>query len=130
LDIAVASRKTPDSKPEPNVETPSLATAAEKASLVIRGLQARLQQPPLEPSPHPENVPAETSEDLERQLAEYFSKSVQVPRSAILTDIRSRVVDGVAERILRQWERNASIEGAIVERLIERLVDRFVDPFR
>src|SRR5215469_14038725 len=82
---AVASRKAPDNTPEPN-----LADAAEKASLVIRSLQARLQQR----SPE---LAEENSEELERQLAQYFSKSVPLQRQPFLSDLRSRVVDAVAE---------------------------------
>jgi hypothetical protein len=111
----VAPRKLPE-RPEPG-----LTQAAEKASMVIRGLQARLQQRPLEPS-------EETSEDLERQLAHYFSKSIPAATQAQLTDLRSRVVDGVAERILRHWEQNSPIEVSVIERLIERLLARFGEP--
>jgi len=115
----VASRKTSEPRPESD-----LAEAAEKASMVIRGLQARLQQRPMELE--------ESPEDLERQLAQYFTKSLTTtsPKSAVLGEIRARVVDGVADRILRQWEQNGSIEGAVVDRLIERLFDRLAEPLR
>jgi len=112
----VPSRKTSENRPEPN-----LAAAAEEASVVIRGLQARLQQRPLEPE--------ETPEDLERQLAQYFNTaSVVPPRATVLDEIRRRTVDGIADRILRGWERGAPIETAVVEKLIERLIDRFGGP--
>lgn len=113
----MASRKNPEERSEPNV-----AAAAEKASMVIRGLQARLKQR-TKPS-------EETSEDLERQLAMYFSQNVPTSRRPLLNNLRSRVVDAVAERILRQWEQHAPIESAVIERLIERLLDRFGEPIR
>jgi hypothetical protein len=112
----VASRKPSESRAEPG-----LTQAAEKASMVIRGLQARLQQRPLEPS-------QETAEDLERQLAHYFSRSTPPAGYSALNDLRSRVVDGVADRILRNWEQNSAIEAAVIERLIERLLARFGEP--
>ena len=114
----VAPRKTPDTRPEAN-----LAEAAEKASLVIRGLQARLQHRPMEVE--------ETPEDLERQLAQYFSRAVTpAARPTLLGEIRTRVIDGVADRIMRQWEQGTAIEGALVDRLIERLFDRLAEPIR
>ena len=113
----MASRKNPEDRSEPNV-----AAAAERASLVIRGLQARLNRRA--------QTSEETSEDLERQLALYFSKNVPTSRRPLLNDLRSRVVDGVADRILRQWEQNTPIESAVIERLIERLLDRFGEPIR
>ncbi len=108
----MATRKSSESKPDPN-----LTVAAEKASMVIRGLQARLQQRPAEPE-------QETADDLERQLAQYFQHSMPAPRQPLLNDLRGRVIDGVADRILRQWEQHSSIESAVVERLIDRLVER------
>jgi hypothetical protein len=109
----VASRKTTESKSDAN-----LTAAAEKASMVIRGLQARLHQRTLEPA-------EESADDLERQLAHYFHHSVPTSSQPALNDLRNRVIDGVADRILREWERNSPIEGAVIERLIERLLDRF-----
>jgi F0F1-type ATP synthase membrane subunit b/b' len=108
----VAPRKSSESKQDPN-----LTAAAEKASMVIRGLQARLQQR----LPEQEQ---ETADDLERQLAHYFEHSVPTSRQPLLDDLRGRVIDGVADRILRQWEQHSSIESAVVERLIDRLVER------
>jgi hypothetical protein len=116
LEGVVPSRKTPENRPEPN-----LAAAAEKASLVIRGLQARLHPRPQEPAD-------ESPEDLERQLAQYFGKASPPIQQPLLNDLRNRVIDGVTERILGHWERNSPIEGAVIERLIERLLDRFGEP--
>ena len=108
----MASRKSPESRPDPNV-----SAAAEKASMVIRGLQARLQQRPPDPI-------EESADDLELQLAQYFHRSVPTSRLPALNDLRERVIDGVVDRILRQWDSHSALESAIIERLIERLVER------
>lgn len=108
----MASRRSPESRPDPN-----LGAAAEKTSMVIRGLQARLQHRPIDPVD-------ETADDLERQLAQYFHTSVPAVRQPQLKDLRERVIDGVADRILRQWEPHSALEAAVIERLIERLVQR------
>ena len=119
------SRKSTEIRPEPN-----LAEAAEKTSLVIRGLQSRLQprfQPP------PERPVDESPEDLERQLEQYFSKAlvdVPGPTTTVLAEVRSRVIEGVADRILRHWEQGSALQNAIIERLIERLLDRFGAPLQ
>jgi hypothetical protein len=106
------ARKNPETKTEPN-----LAEAAEKATLVIRGLQSRLRQ-------RPATEPAEESpEQLEQQLQQYFSRST--PQTGGLADIRNRVVDGVVDRILLQWEHGTALEQEVVERLIRRVLERF-----
>lgn len=107
----MAPRKTPETTTEPNI-----AQAAEKASLVIRGLQSRLRQRPLDPV-------EESPEQLEQQLQQYFARTT--PHSSGLTEIRTRVVDGVVDRILRQWELGAALEPEVVERLIARVLERF-----
>ncbi len=108
---AVASRKNPEPRTEPN-----LAEAAEKASLVIRGLQSRLRQRPADPV-------EETPEQLEQQLQQYFARTV--PQNGLLGDLRNRVVEGVVDRILRQWDHGTALEPQIVERLIHRVLERF-----
>lgn len=107
----MASRKSPEGRTEPN-----LTEAAEKASLVIRGLQSRLRQRPGEAA-------EETPEQLEQQLQQYFARSTA--RGGTLADVRNRVVDGVVERILRQWDQGSAIEADVVERLIEHVLERF-----
>lgn len=106
----MASRKTSETRTEPN-----LAEAAEKATLVIRGLQSRLQ-------PRPANRTEEGPEELELELEQYFARTA--PTEGRLAEIRNRVVDGVVERILRQWEDGAVLEPEIIERLIQRILDR------
>lgn len=107
----MAPRKNPETRTETD-----LAEAAEKASLVIRGLQSRLRQRPVEPAD-------ETSEQLERELQQYFASSA--PPSGVLGEIRNRVVDGVVDRILRQWDQGTALEPEIIERLIQRVLERF-----
>ena len=107
----MASRKNPDSRTEPN-----LTEAAEKASLVIRGLQSRLRQRPADPL-------EETPEQLEQQLQQYFARTT--PQTGQLGEIRNRVVDGVVDRIIRQWEHGSALESDVVERLIHRILERF-----
>ncbi len=112
----MASRKDPEKKPEPAGS--EMQQAAEKASLVIRGLQSRLRAPtsadPAEESP----------EELEQQLQHYFATSAPAPRrTGLLNDVRERVVDGVADRILRQWGQGSAIETEVVERLIARVLE-------
>src|SRR5580692_5572335 len=110
-------RKDPEKKLEP--VTSDIQQAAEKASLVIRGLQSRLRtRPSVDPT-------EESPEELEQQLQQYFATSVPAPqRPGPLNEIRDRVVDGVAERILRHWSQGSAIESEVVERLINRVLDR------
>ena len=118
------SRKDPEKKQDSGGS--EIREAAEKASLVIRGLQSRLRA-------RAGSDPAEeSSEELERQLQQYFATSVPVPqRAALLNEIRERVVDGVAERILRHWaQENSALESAVIERLIERILEHLGTPAR
>jgi hypothetical protein len=107
----VASRKNLESTKEPD-----LAAAAEKATLVIRGLQSRLRQRPPEPI-------EESSEQLEQQLQQYFARNISPSRS--LDDLRARVVDGVVDRILLQWDHGTALEPEVIERLIVRVLEHF-----
>jgi hypothetical protein len=107
----VASRKSHNDKAEPDVNQ-----AARRASLAIRNLQARLSRP----------ESSESVEDLDRQLQEYFAK-VTRENPKMLEHIRERVIEGVVERILRDWDQpGGGIEGEIVERLIGRLMTRLL----
>jgi hypothetical protein len=72
-------------------------------------------------------------EDLETELARYFTlrgSGHSLPDGA-LEQLRQRVVDGVAERIMRQWERGGesaafqtAFENGVLERLIQRMFER------
>ena len=114
-DVFVASRKRLD-KPEPG-----LAEAAEKTRDLIRSLQSRL---------HLEKPGAgDSAEDLERQLHDYFERGEDAPAASALVEIRSRVIEGVVEKILRGWEQPGRgaptrLQEEVVERLIERVLDR------
>src|SRR6266852_3656570 len=110
----VQSRKT---KAEPDI-----TEAAEKTGLRIRGLQSRL----LEGSGEVQEPPDDTTANLEKQLQEYFEywPGEDSPDTSRLKQIRNRVIDGVAERILRGWERSQEGQGSPFENeVIERLID-------
>jgi hypothetical protein len=104
-------------KPEPG-----LAEAAEKTRDLIRGLQSRL---------HVEKPGAgeAAEEDLERQLHDYFERGGDARDASALGEIRSRVIEGVVEKILRGWEQPrrgapTRLQEEVVERLIERVLER------
>ena len=97
-------------KPEPNI-----TEAAEKTGLLIRGLQSRL----LEGVGEVQEDPGDTTTDLENQLQAYFAGWPGEQSSVAATRIRSRVIDGVAERILRGWQHEGKgnpFEHEVVER--------------
>ena len=82
---------------------------------------------------NPLNIEKSESEDeLERQLKAYFAHASEVtagdsqssPRSRteILDDLRDRVIDAVAERILSEWA--GGHEGALGKAVMNRLVER------
>jgi hypothetical protein len=88
-------------------------------------------------------APDETDEDLERQLQAYFARvspsrrtgaNVAGPaRTQILDELRSRVIDGVAERILAEWAcpqpgSPSALGRELMERLIERLLEQLRKP--
>lgn len=116
------SRKNPDTKNEPPI-----TEAAEKAELLIRGLQSRLAECAAE-------VEAEPVENLEWELERYFAAetSRQVTNLAPLHQIRKRVVEGVAEKVLNGWEwsqagKAAPLESEVIERLVERVFERLIE---
>jgi hypothetical protein len=91
-----------------------LSEAADKATALLQGLQSRL-------SVHRE----ETPEDLDRQLQEYFVAS----DTSVLDQIRERVIDAVADRILESWERGdrrqfGTLENQVIDRVAERILER------
>src|SRR5437016_4791771 len=92
----MASRKKAEIEAEPR-----LVEAAEKTRDLIRGLQSRLQE---EARSAPRERPDETAEDLEMQLQQYFEGAGGKVEANILNEIRTRVIDGVVEKILRAWE--------------------------
>ena len=97
-----------------------LTDAADKATAMLQGLQSRLNREPAA-AVHRE----ETSEELDRQLQEYFkAESGTVP-----DQIRDRVIDAVADRILENWERGirhelGALENQVIDRVAERILER------
>ena len=150
--LIVASPKNPSGR-----QASSIASATAKTRSAIEGLQERLvgdANASARPSvPHyVTTIPArrthdlaadETEEDLERQLQAYFARvgssrrtGTSVAPSArthILDELRNRVVDGVAERILAEWAcpqpgTTPTLGSELMERLIERLLEQLRKP--
>lgn len=103
-----------------------LTEAADKATALLQGLQLRLNR---------DAVPAtDTPEDLDRQLREYFvTSSEKAPETSanggVPDLIRDRVIDAVAERILKSWERGdrkelGALENQVIDRVAERILER------
>jgi hypothetical protein len=123
----VPSSKTPVSGPGA-----AIATAAERTRSVIEDLQTRLSEVVEQAEPAPRSESSETEDELERQLHAYFSGTTKrsAPgsspgRKPALDDLRRRVVERVAERILEDWERShPATWNQIREEVMERLVDR------
>lgn len=112
---------------------PKLAEAAAKTTAVLESLLSRLNRE----TPPPELPVTETPEvpdELGRQLEEYFAATPEEPTPAngsaevrIPSEIRSQVIDGVANKILRSWgaadgEIPASIKSEIIARLVEHVL--------
>src|SRR5579864_7614022 len=109
---------------------PKLAEAAAKTTAVLETLRSRLNR---EATP-PEPIVLESLEgqdELDRQLEQYFAAT---PKSAngsaevrIPSEIRTQVIDGVVDRILRSWgapngEIPASIKSEVIARLVEHVL--------
>ena len=95
-----------------------LSEAADKATALLQGLQSRLN------SPRAERL-EEGPEDLDRQLREYFVSS----EPGMLDQIRERVIDAVADRILESWEHGdrrelGELEKQVIDRVAERILER------
>ena len=94
-----------------------LSEAADKATALLQGLQSRLNSPRA-------GRPEEGSEDLDRQLREYFVAS----DASMLDQIRERVIDAVADRIIESWERGDRHElGALEKQVIDRVAERILE---
>jgi hypothetical protein len=130
----------------------SIARATAKTRSVIEDLQEKLSADaqngvPQYVTPLPRRAldvgPNETDEDLERQLQSYFARASASPRDGakvisstrtqILDELRSRVIDGVAERILEEWAgpqpgTSTTLGSELMERLIERLLEQLRKP--
>ena len=100
-------------------KTDKLTEAAEKTTAVLQGLQSRLSRE----AAGVRSAQPEVPDELGKQLEEYFAAA----SSVTLDDLRNRVMEGVAERILRGWQEpggrlSAAFKDALVERLIERVL--------
>jgi hypothetical protein len=96
-----------------------LTDAADKATALLQGLQSRLNRDAVATRGD------ESPEDLDRQLQEYFVAS---DRSA-MDQIRERVIDAVADRILESWNHAdhrelGSLENQVIDRVAERILER------
>ena len=105
----MARQTKPDSK---------LTEAADKATALLQGLQSRLN-----------TSREETPEELDRQLREYFVASETISENGVLDQIRDRVIDAVADRILERWERGdrrqlGALENQVIDRVAERILER------
>jgi hypothetical protein len=95
-----------------------LSEAADKATALLQGLQSRLN-----------SQRAESPEDLDRQLREYFVSSEASSEAGVLDQIRERVINAVADRILESWERGdrrelGAIETQVIDRVAELILER------
>lgn len=118
------SRKNPD----PKIQSP-IVEAAEKAELLIRGLQNRLAGSANEPE-----ADAAQPDDLDLALEGYFAAAGSNPVAAVrpADELRRRIVDEVAEKILNScdWSRDGKLtpqfENEVIERLVQRVFERLV----
>lgn len=109
-----------------------LTEAADKATALLQGLQSRLNRDaPLAAAISPDAGPREeTPEELDRQLREYFvAESGKLPDDRVLNQIRDRVIDTVADRILERWERGdrrelGALENQVIDRVAARILER------
>jgi hypothetical protein len=108
-----------------------LANATARTRSVIEDLQARLTRDAPTAPPPPE--PRESLEDLERELEAYFERASPDPsRNQSLDQLRSRVIDGVVEKILAEWAtskpdtpQGLGFGHEVMDRLIERVLEEF-----
>ena len=134
------SGRQPSSKP-----AATIVDATARTRSVIENLQARLAAdaqdktdpaappaPPVQQENASEDLGREESlDDLERQLQAYFDRPTSTPSPAKIPDeLRSRVINGVVDRILAEWSNPQSGAGArlrqeVMDRLIERVLEEF-----
>lgn len=116
-------RVEPRSKRDSNRE--ALFQATEKTASRVRELRSRLDKPVEADSAERE----ESVEELERKLHKLFEQTggKTGATTGLLKEIRERVLDGVAERILREWESSEQnfkpFEDEVVARLIARVME-------
>jgi hypothetical protein len=116
---------------------PKLAEAAAKTTAVLETLRSRLNREPAAQE-HALTEPPPVPDELGRQLEQYFAATPQEPAPAngaaevrIPSEIRSQVIDGVVDRILRSWgapngEIPASIKSEVIARLVEHVLSELL----
>jgi hypothetical protein len=112
---------------------PKLADAAAKTTAVLESLRSRLNRGAI-PQETPQTEPTEAPDELGRQLEQYFAATPPKPAAAngsavvrIPNEIRSQVIDGVVDKILKSWgapngEIPASIKSEVIARLVEHVL--------
>lgn len=104
-----------------------LTEAADKATALLQGLQSRLNR---DPAPAAVSTRDETPEELDQQLREYFvADSEKLSDAGMLNQIRDRVIEAVADRILQRWELGerhelGTLENQVIDRVAERILER------
>jgi len=123
----VPSARQPAAKP-----AATIVNATARTRSVIEDLQARLTADARGrvsgPQPVPEEASLESVDDLERQLQAYFEHATPTSsRTKILDELRSRVIDGVVDRILAEWANPQHQAGGLAAEVMERLIERVLD---
>ena len=121
------SARQPAAKP-----AATIVNATARTRSVIEDLQARLTADARGrvsgPQPVPEEASLESVDDLERQLQAYFEHATPTSsRTKILDELRSRVIDGVVDRILAEWANPQHQAGGLAAEVMERLIERVLD---
>lgn len=122
------SARQPAAKP-----AATIVNATARTRSVIENLQARLTADARAGIPEPQPIrqasAGESIDDLERQLQAYFEQATPTSsRSKILDELRSRVIDGVVDRILAEWgEPQQQPAGGLAAEVMERLIERILE---
>jgi hypothetical protein len=125
---SAVSRKNLDPKSQPLI-----TEAAEKAELLIRGLQNRLAGSA--ESVQLEGISqSEPAENLDLELEGYFAAEETEQSAAVspVRQMRRRIVDGVVDKILSScdWSQDGKLtpqfESEVMERLVEKVFERMV----
>jgi hypothetical protein len=124
----VPSARQPAAKP-----AATIVNATARTRSVIEDLQARLTADARGRAPGPQPVPQQPSnesvDDLERQLQAYFERATPTSsRTKILDELRSRVIDGVVDRVMAEWANpHQPSGGGLAAEVMERLIMRVLD---
>jgi len=133
----------PSPRNAPTRPSASIASAAQRARSVIEDLQSKLSEAAEQgarPAAGAQSLAAgrvervadsvESEADLERQLAAYFAHETAQPATSggAVEEMRRRVIDGVVDRILRDWSKPGA-RSALQEQVLERLIQRVLLQF-